>query len=97
MDSQPTCIPKQRSLSSTHAVCPPKYRTGVNVCHGYSSYSLYLSSNRCHRGTLYCLPDDKILDSTKFKTFADNQIIGARVKISVFGRVENIVEKGDKC
>ena len=42
---------------------------------------------------LTLLPNDKILDYIKLKAFADNKTNVNQVMISVFGRVENIVEK----
>ena len=38
--------------------------------------------------------DDKILDKSKLKAFADNNIISAKMMIFVSDRVENIVGKG---
>ena len=43
------------------------------------------------------LPNDKILDCSKLKAFADNNLYIAQMMIYVFDRVENIVEKGKKC
>ena len=43
------------------------------------------------------LPDDKILDQTKLKAFADNKLNVTKVIISVFDRVENIVGKRRNC
>ena len=40
------------------------------------------------------LTNDKILDVTKFKAFADDKINVVQMMISVFDRVENIVGKG---
>ena len=40
-------------------------------------------------------PQDKILDQTKLKAFADNKLNVTKVIISVFDRVENIVGKGE--
>ena len=40
-------------------------------------------------------PHDKILDQTKLKAFADDKLNGAKMIISVFDRVENIVGKGE--
>ena len=41
-------------------------------------------------------PNDKILDATKLKAFADDRIkFEAQMMISVFHRVENIVRKGE--
>ena len=36
-------------------------------------------------------PHDTILDQTKYKGFADNQLNYTKIKISVFDRVEDIV------
>ena len=40
------------------------------------------------------LPDDKILDETKLKAFADKLNV-TKLIISVFDRVKNIVQKGE--
>ena len=40
-------------------------------------------------------PHDKILDQTKLKAFADDKLNVTKMIISVFDRVENIVEKGE--
>ena len=47
--------------------------------------------------TINSLPNNKILDVTKLKAFADNKINVAQVMISVFDRVENIVGKGENA
>ena len=39
------------------------------------------------------LPNEKILDVTKLKTFADSKLNIAKMTISVFDRVENLWEK----
>ena len=41
------------------------------------------------------LPDDKILDETKLKAFADDKLNVTKMVTSVFNRVENIVGKGE--
>ena len=41
------------------------------------------------------LPDDKILDWSKLKAFADNKLNVTKMIISVFDRVENIVGNGE--
>ena len=46
---------------------------------------------------IFCLQNDKNLASTKLKAFADDKFIVAIMMISVFDRVENIVEKTRKC
>ena len=43
------------------------------------------------------LPNDKILDATKLKAFADDKINLVQLMISVFDRVENIVGKGENA
>ena len=43
------------------------------------------------------LRNDKILDVTKLKAFADDKINVAQMMISVFDRVENIVEKRENA
>ena len=40
-------------------------------------------------------PHDKILDQTKLKAFADDKLHVTKRIITVFDRVENIVEKGE--
>ena len=40
------------------------------------------------------LPNDKILDVTKLKVFADKKLHVAKMKISLCDRVENTVVKG---
>ena len=43
------------------------------------------------------LPNDKILDWFKLKTFADNKINSNKILKLVSGRVENIVGKGENA
>ena len=43
------------------------------------------------------LPNDKILDMTNLKVFADKRINEAQMMIAVFDRVENIVGKGENA
>ena len=43
------------------------------------------------------LPDNKILDQTKLKAFADDKLNVTKMIISVFDRVENIVGKRRNC
>ena len=43
------------------------------------------------------LPNDKILDWSKLKAFADNKINLNKKSKLVFGRVKNIVEKGENA
>ena len=41
------------------------------------------------------LPNDKFLDLTKFKAFAEDKLDMANMVMSVFDKVENIVGKGE--
>ena len=41
------------------------------------------------------LPNNKILDWTKLKAFADDKLDNAKIMISVYDWVENIVGKGE--
>ena len=43
------------------------------------------------------LPNDKILDVTKLKAFADDKINVVQIMIPVLKRVENIVGKGENA
>ena len=43
------------------------------------------------------LPDDKIFDWSKLKAFADNNLNVAKMMISLYDRVENIVGKGENA
>ena len=43
------------------------------------------------------LPNDKILDVTKLKAFADDKINVGQMMISVCDRLENIVRKGENA
>ena len=43
------------------------------------------------------LPNNKILDWTKLKAFANDKLDSAKVMISVYNRVENIVGKGENA
>ena len=46
---------------------------------------------------IYPLQHNKILDVTKLKAFADNKLDVAKMRISLFHRVENIVGKGENA
>ena len=46
---------------------------------------------------LTSLPNNKILDVTKLKAFADNKINVAQMMTSVFDRVENLVKKAENA
>ena len=43
------------------------------------------------------LPNDRILDVTELKAFADDKINVAQMMISAFERVENILGKGENA
>ena len=43
------------------------------------------------------LPNNNFLDLAKLKAFADNKLNVAKIMISVFDRVENIVGKGENA
>ena len=43
------------------------------------------------------LPNNKVLDVTKLKAFADDKFIVTKMIISLFHRVENPVEKGENA
>ena len=43
------------------------------------------------------LPNDKILNQSKFKTFADDKIMTTRKLKFVLGKVENTVGKGENA
>ena len=45
----------------------------------------------------YCLLNDKILDMTKLKTFADDKLNIAKVIIFLFDRVEKTVRKRENA
>ena len=53
------------------------------------------STRACQWIWLNSLPNDKILDETKLKAFADDKINVAQMMVFVFDRVENIVENGE--
>ena len=46
---------------------------------------------------LYTLPNDKILDMSKFKAFADDTLNVYQILKFSLGRVENIVGKGENA
>ena len=61
--------------------------------------SLHWLLNKCiiHLKFFIPLPNDKILDVTKLKAFADNQLNIVKMTISRYDRVENIVGKGENA
>ena len=52
---------------------------------------------KCQNKRLFVnpFPHDKIMNQTKLKAFADDKLNVTKMIISVFDRVENIVEKGE--
>ena len=53
---------------------------------------------RIHRSDiLNPLPSDKIINMTNLKAFADDKLVVATMKISLFDRAENTMGKGKKC
>ena len=59
------------------------------------SFSHNVFINLLQGGETGSLPNDKILDETKWKAFADDKINVAQVTVSVFDRIENSVGKGE--
>ena len=57
-------------------------------------FSLTRESEEDH---LNPLPNDKILEMTKLKAFADDKLNVAKMTISLFGRVENPMGKGENA
>ena len=51
----------------------------------------------CFDLTLYSLPNDKILDVTKLKAHADDNLNVAKMMISLSDGVENTVGKGENA
>ena len=51
----------------------------------------------CTKHVINTLPNDKILDVTKLKAFADDRINVVQMIITVFVRLENILGKGENA
>ena len=51
----------------------------------------------CQKSTFKSLPNDKIVDWSKLKAFADNKINFTEKLKCVLGQVENIVGKGENA
>ena len=66
---------------------------------GYIIFNLLIATNLILYSlpVLNPLPNDRILDLTKLKAFADDKFIGAEMMISLFDRVENTVGKGENA
>ena len=52
---------------------------------------------RISRHQIYSLPNDKFLDWTKLKAFADDKVNVAEMMISLFDRIENTVGKEENA
>ena len=50
-----------------------------------------------HSTYVNSLPNDKVLDETKFKAFADDKLNNKKYNISLFDRVENFLGKGENA
>ena len=74
-------------LQCFQKACLPVASIGVIVWEWVNQYFSFFNS----------LPNNKILDVTKLKAFADDKINIAQVKISIFDKVENIVGKGENA
>ena len=57
----------------------------------------YVSCSTNIYKTFISLPNNKILDVTKLKAFADDKFIIARMMISLLDRIENTVGKGENA
>ena len=57
--------------------------------------SIWISLNICH--LVKSLPNEKFLEVTKLKAFADKKLSVAKIKIFLFDRAENPLEKGDNA
>ena len=68
---------------------------GASDCGSKSSFQTELFTDLSSNQYLNPLPDDKILDWSKLKAFADDKLNVTKMIISVFDRVENIVGKGE--
>ena len=60
-------------------------------------YSMIIHNRLYCKNTLNSLPNDKILDWSKLKAFADDKIKVLKMMVFVFDRVENIVGKGENA
>ena len=69
----------------------------MTIC--YCCYSSALAADRrnCKQKIINPLPNNKILDVTKLKAFADDKLNVARTMISLLDRIENTVGKGENA
>ena len=63
----------------------------------YFKVSIWFFSLKATLSSFNSLPNNKILDLTKFKTFADNKIILIQKLKFMLERVENIVGKSENA
>ena len=77
---------KQHFLSILHNV--------FFLCKKIQYYPFSLKPKCCGINTL---PIDKILDLTKMKVFADDNLNVTNMMISVYDRIENTMGKGEKA
>ena len=61
------------------------------------NYLFNTYGSTCIVNCLNPLPDDKILDWSKLKAFADDNLNVAKMMISLYDRVEKIVGKGENA
>ena len=96
-------ISKSSPHSSSSSTCSFRLRllTGAGIVYKYSTFNSSANSQwinntlkLVHR--FKSLPNDKTLDWSKLKAFADNINVTVKLKF-VLGRVENIVDKGENA
>ena len=89
--SQPYCNILQYAFC--HIVSPPQYMI-FKIPYGTHS-SIVL--DKCHKKISPAIPNNKFLDWTKLKRFADDKVNVAKMIIFLLCRVENIVGKGENA
>ena len=62
-----------------------------------SHFNLFVQNFEFSKTSLNSLPNDKILDWSKFKVFANDKINVTEKSKSVFRRADNIVGKGENA
>ena len=67
------------------------------ICFDLDQYKILSSGNGLMRCFLNPLPNDKTLDVTKSKAFADKKLNIAKMMISTFDIVENTLGKGENA
>ena len=63
----------------------------------YNRHHLNIDKPHSGKGVPNSLPNEKALDRSKLRAFADNKINVINVKYLILGRVENFVEKGENA